>query len=192
MWLSPLESIGCTYARLGKLGIGVEVGDSEKGKLHADVDKVVESNNLDIVGNNAVADHLIAALDAREGNPVADQERGSDKRVRGSKSARALEGTVGRRAEGVGVIARNAHGETRKGANRGTLIVGGEEGSISVADREDGVGIADAQGRAASNLHGAIGLVDGLDEAAVETLEELVGDDLTSDGASVDEVADDL
>lgn len=186
------QSIGCTYAGLGQLGVGVEVGDSEKGELHADVDEVVEGDDLDVVGNNAVADHLVAALDAREAHPVADQEGCSDKRVGGSKSARALEGTVGGGAERVGVVARNAHGESREGADGGALVVGGEEGSVSVADGEYGVGVADAQSRPPGNLHGAIGLVDGLDEAAVETLEELVGDDLTSDSAPVDEVADDL
>jgi len=104
----------------------------------------------------------------------------------------ALEGTVACRAKDVVVTAGNAHGKTAEGSNARAFIIGGEEWSTLVADGEDSIGIADSEGRASTDLHGALGLVDGLDESAVETLKKLVRDDLSRPRHAVDEIANDL
>jgi hypothetical protein len=112
-----VDILGCTYSGLAKLSVGVEVINAKKAKLHADVDEVAKSDNLDVVGNNAEADHLVAALDTREGNKVTRQEGGGDKRVGSREGTRATEGTVGHGAERVSFVARDAHGEAGEGAD---------------------------------------------------------------------------
>ena len=69
------------------------------------------------------------------------------------------------------------------------MVVGGHHGDALVADGEDGVGVVDADAGAVLDLHTAVGVVDGLDEAKVFGFEELGDDDLAYAGFVLDCVA---
>lgn len=108
------------------------------------------------------------------------------------QGARALEGSVASRAEDVIVAPRDTHRIPTERTNAWALIISREEGSALIPDGEDSIWVTNPERRASTDLHGALSLVDGLDETAVETLEELVGDDLGCPRDAVDEVANDL
>jgi hypothetical protein len=82
------------------------------------------------------------------------------------QSSGPLEWAVGRWAQGVGLVARDAHGKPGKGANTGTLVIGREERGVRVANREDSIRITDSESGPCANLHAPICEVHGLNEPA--------------------------
>lgn len=74
----------CTHSGLGQLRVAVEVRDAEQREVGPDIDEVLESCDLYILGDDAEGDDLVAPLDTCPGDEVARKERNHAEGVRGS------------------------------------------------------------------------------------------------------------
>jgi hypothetical protein len=200
-----------TYTRLCNLGIRASIVDSKQPKLHTHIDQVAQGRNHNILSDYAECNDLVTASDAREGHEVTDEKgchyewvgHGASFLINtacgtllfglcNSQCSGALEGPIACWAEWIGSVSRDAHGEAGERSNAWTLIVRSEERSHCVTNREDAIRVTDANSRSSGDFHGTSSEVQGLDETATQTLEELIGDDLCGDGLTVDKVSDDL
>lgn len=58
--------------------------DTEESELHADVDNVIASGDLNVLGDDAEGDDFVAAPEATEGDEIAREEGGHDQWVGGA------------------------------------------------------------------------------------------------------------
>lgn len=100
-------------------------------------------------------------------------------------------GPVGHRAEGVGGITRDAHGEAGEGGDAGVGVIGGEERVSGVPDRVDGSRVVDANCRPVPQLDAAVE-AHAIDVARGTIQQRLRNGDLGSDADPVDDVPYDL
>lgn len=78
------DEVGYTYSGLSQLRIRVEVVNAQECQLHADVDEVNSSGDLNILGNDTEADHFVASADTLPRDKVTRQEGRHAQRIRGS------------------------------------------------------------------------------------------------------------